>query len=224
MWQLVKKDFQAQKKSLRSLGLLLLGITGLILSGKAEPTLFGGIWGILTVMFTLSYTNGTILYEEKSRGYLFLRSLPLSPRQIVAAKFMGGLLSALATTLIVGILLTIAQMIYPPESLIPPFAAFIYLGVTLLFNGLVLMLSFRFGYMKAQRFFALIALSPLIFMALPKGWLKGFFYGPAMYMAAHVEATVAGFVLCVAVFLSAAFLYSIHCFQDADRLDSLLKN
>lgn len=174
MAMLVYKDLVQQRRRLL-IGCVMLLIFGLqfVMSGQAGPGSIGGIVGGLIVVSTL----GTA-YDEDRGGLVFLRSLPLTARDITASKFV----SALSFAALFSVVTLIPVRLFGHDSqawrvLAPAVVA--AACTALVISACALTVFFRHGYRSAQLFLMYFAagvtgLGLASELLLRSGRLKGF--------------------------------------------------
>ncbi len=151
--RLIKKDLWLQRSF--ALPLILIEVGGVLIFRIQMPWNLSGLLFLLTVGvalvgdFLICYR--TMLAEEKNRAMLFLRALPLSTEEIIAAKFAVNLLMVTLNLLILFGLYAIAQQSgrFGTE---PPLELTTFAGVVLLHwlaNSFFVTISMSFHSEKA---------------------------------------------------------------------------
>lgn len=117
------------------------------------------------------YASSTISMDESSHWDAYARTLPVSPRQLVSAKYLLTLLLT-AVSIPLGLLL-ILLIPDPKPSLMETASGMISAAaVTLIYLSFVMPLSYRFGAAKARSWVSitifLVFFGPLAFLALMK--------------------------------------------------------
>lgn len=142
-------------------------------------------YGLITVMTQMTflgyamvfvvgmYASSTIAMDENSHWDAYARTLPVSPRQIVAAKYLLTLVLTLAGTVLAGLLLLLIPKASAPalEEAAAGLAAAVL--VTLVYFSVSMPLSYRFGASKARSWVTtalliLVFVPAFLFMALPE--------------------------------------------------------
>lgn len=89
MWALVLKDFMYHRKFLLQIAFIFAAIV--VFFGKVNPDMVAVYFRVLPIV--MGMTPQTIFaYEERGNTFVFMRSLPLRPSQIVAAKYVFSIL------------------------------------------------------------------------------------------------------------------------------------
>ena len=117
------------------------------------------------------YTSSTISMDENSHWDAYARTLPVSPRQLVSAKYLLTLLLT-AASIPLGFLL-ILLIPDPKPSLLETTSGMVSAAaVTLLYLSFVMPLSYRFGAAKARSWVSItifvVFFGPVAFLALMK--------------------------------------------------------
>jgi len=156
LWRLLLKDLYLQKRRIiwTLWIVLILLVAARVVMGDAAPVIFFATAYFLTSIFTLQICYN----EEENKGLAFLRSLPLSTREVVSSKFCAMLLVTLLT-----LAAAFAWSLSLPTTNI--FAAgkqetalmLITFGeLYLVINSLLIFVYFRWGYARVQFLFSLI--------------------------------------------------------------------
>lgn len=151
MWGIVKKDI------LYFAGYFLLTawapVNLLILDGMNDGLVL--MLGIMPIMTAVSALGVIELLEEKSKGYAFLATLPITPGEIVRAKF-----ALIFSFVLLWVVLAFIMIAYGA-----PYAAFARLSrafilccavVCLGLVALLYILTFRFGFTRSIKIFAFV--------------------------------------------------------------------
>jgi hypothetical protein len=169
MWEVLKKDIKFVTIYLAAVlaAVLLL----LILTGDPLATAFV----LLCTVFIYFLVFGEIFineqYEEKHHGYIFLSTLPVNIKEIVAAKFIRVFLSAF---LFVGVIVLLISLSARPLEGIVMARSFILLNgvLALLLAGLAFIGLFGMGYTLFLRvaliFLVFLQMIPFILMSTKK--------------------------------------------------------
>lgn len=169
MWEVLKKDIKFVTIYLAAVlaAVLLL----LVLTGDPLATAFV----LLCTVFIYFLVFGEIFineqYEEKHHGYIFLSTLPVNIKEIVAAKFIRVFLSAF---LFVGVIVLLISLSARPLEGIVMARSFILLNgvLALLLAGLAFIGLFGMGYTLFLRialiFLVFLQLIPFLLMATKK--------------------------------------------------------
>ena len=117
------------------------------------------------------YASSTISMDENSHWDAYARTLPVSPRQLVSAKYLLTLLLT-AASIPLGFLL-ILLIPDPKPSLLETTSGMVSAAaVTLLYLSFVMPLSYRFGAAKARSWVSItifvVFFGPVAFLALMK--------------------------------------------------------
>lgn len=142
-------------------------------------------YGLITVMTQMTflgyamvfvvgmYASSTIAMDENSHWDAYARTLPVSPRQIVAVKYLLTLVLTLAGTVLAGLLLLLIPKASAPalEEAAAGLAAAVL--VTLVYFSVSMPLSYQFGAAKARSWVTtalliLVFVPAFLFMALPE--------------------------------------------------------
>ncbi|MGI6610312.1 MAG: ABC-2 transporter permease [Limnochordia bacterium] len=159
---LVYKDLvQQRSRLLVGCAILVIFSLNLAMGGEGGIGSIGGVLGGLIMVTTL----GTA-YEEDQGGLIYLRSLPLSARDITAGKFLSTLSFAFlftASGLLPVLLLTNSSQTW--QALVPGVVAAASSG--LLLSGFLLAVFFRHGYRSIRLYLMYFSLVPI---GLALGW------------------------------------------------------
>ena len=110
--------------------------------------IFQGLWMVLIVEGGIA---GNEKNEEKSKGYKFLRTLPLTDREIVRSKFILVLLTAV---FVLACNSTLYLLMPGPSHLkeVGPLYALIFTNLCLVLAGISYIIIFRFGHAAFVKF------------------------------------------------------------------------
>jgi hypothetical protein len=181
MWEVLKKDIKFVTIYLAAVlaAVLLL----LILTGDPLATAFV----LLCTVFIYFLVFGEIFineqYEEKHHGYIFLSTLPVNTKEVVAAKFLRVFISAF---LFVGVIVLLISLSARPLEGIVLARSFILLNgvLALVLAGLAFIGLFGMGYTLFLRisliFLVFLQLIPFLLMATKK--VDAFIHGVSDFL------------------------------------------
>ena len=169
MWEVLKKDakFVIIYLSMVVAAVLLLWI----LVGDPLATAFILLCTVLIYFLVFGEIFINEQYEEKHHGYVFLSTLPVNVKEIVAAKFLRVFLSAF---FLVGLIVLLISLSARPSEVIVLARSFILLNgvIALLLAGLAFIGLFGMGYTLFLRvaliFLVFLQLIPFILMSTQK--------------------------------------------------------
>lgn len=143
MWALIYKEFVQMRNYLLQVGLAIVVVV--ILFGQSLEGFILPYLGILPLVMAMTLPQMLFSLEERGNTLVYLRSLPVRPRQIVAGKFIVSLLIVLGLMLIqLGYAATMGQL----SSALSGLGQNLIIAALLL--GLSLYLHFRLGTNKAK--------------------------------------------------------------------------
>lgn len=90
MWSLVRKEFAYLRKFLLQMAFIFLAI--IVIFGQRDPNMAAVYFRILPIVMSMTIPQAIFAYEERGNTFIFLRSLPLRPGQIVAVKYVFSVL------------------------------------------------------------------------------------------------------------------------------------
>ncbi|HWI61461.1 MAG TPA: ABC-2 transporter permease [Symbiobacteriaceae bacterium] len=158
--QLIYKDFYVLRGSM-----LFVGVLGLVVpfltTRLDQGWLFLGMWTGLTGYF---FAISSCTYEETVGGWRWMRTLPVSARTIMLAKYAANLLFALVSS---GVLTLIGQVMasrgWLPAPAVPVYYyTFFPMPMVLVFGGLVMWLSVAWDFRRAQIAFYVFMLAIML--------------------------------------------------------------
>lgn len=152
MSYIIYKDLYQSKKTI--MVYLIIGLVFVILGTSSDNPAFIGIPIILIVYSVLARNE---LYEDKNKGYVFLKTLPLKPYKIVLSKYLLCIILALIGTLYSTVVLVLVKKGNIAYS---EFAVILACGaVALLMSGVLFNLIYRYGAAKAISYTRLVFIS-----------------------------------------------------------------
>ena len=165
MLKIVFKDIYQLRKSI-----VIYIIIGLFLSIFGIKDNNMSMIGISTFLIVYSVVAQSEFYEDKNRGYYFLKTLPIKRYKIVVSKFIttlilaaAGSLFGLTAALVLGDSIVFNQVLK---------IILMSLGISLNFAGTLYVLSYKMGALKAinitRYLFITFAFIPLILSSLLK--------------------------------------------------------
>lgn len=122
--------------------------------------IFQGLWMVLIVEGAIAANEKS---EEKSKGYEFMRTLPLTDREIVRSKFILVLFTVVSVLAFNSIL----YMIIPGPSHLKelgPFYALVCANFCLFLAGISYIIIFRFGHAAFVKF---VWIAMIVIMLIP---------------------------------------------------------
>jgi hypothetical protein len=169
MWEVLKKDAKFVIIYLAAVGAAVLLLW--ILVGDPLATAFILLCTVLIYFLVFGEIFINEQYEEKHHGYVFLSTLPVNMKEIVAAKFLRVFLSAF---FLVGLIVLLISLSARPSEVIVLARSFILLNgvIALLLAGLAFIGLFGMGYTLFLRisliFLVFLQLIPFILMSTQK--------------------------------------------------------
>lgn len=86
MWSLARKEVIQLRSHLIQIFLALTAV--ILIVGNNSPQFAFGYLNVFPVVMAMTLPQVIFTYEERSNTFVYLRSLPVRPRQIVAAKYV----------------------------------------------------------------------------------------------------------------------------------------
>jgi len=169
MWEVMKKDAKFVIIYLVAVAAAVLLLW--ILVGDPLATAFILLCTVLIYFLVFGEIFINEQYEEKHHGYVFLSTLPVNMKEIVAAKFLRVFLSAF---FLVGLIVLLISLSARPSEVIVLARSFILLNgvIALLLAGLAFIGLFGMGYTLFLRvsliFLVFLQLIPFILMSTQK--------------------------------------------------------
>jgi len=159
MWNIIKRNINSFAIYL-TVVFIFTGFIAISLNNELKVG-YVIISGFLVILQVVGGTFINEQYEEKHKGYVFLSILPVTEREIVAAKF---LLALITNVIFVGFLVLLFSLSpSPPEEIALAQSFVLFMGiVSLALAGLSYTGIFSIGYTK----FAVIILSFLVALGL----------------------------------------------------------
>ncbi len=155
---LIIKDILSLRKNIKMMGAMLLFFAVFAFIGN-DVTFVSGMATLLMTMLTVT----TLAYDEASKWDRYALSLPITRKQLVLSKYLLTLLLALGGAVISLIILLTASLTGNGISVIEALATVYGLfWVSLVFTGILLPLTYKFGVEKSRLFvFAIFGLPTL---------------------------------------------------------------
>ena len=153
---LLYKDFSVLTNSYKRNALLVVVLYAAIVTATQQAYLAY----VLTVMGGL-YASSTVSFDEQARWDAYARTLPLTPRQIVGAKYLLCLVATavmgLMSAAMLLVLLPLAATLTGDAAEIPTVAETMVsiltcAGVSMLMSAVVLPFSYKYGGAKARSY------------------------------------------------------------------------
>lgn len=124
---------------------------------------WSSLYVIIIMLIMLVY--GTVMHvekhEDKNSAYAFLRTLPISDREVVTAKFILLLFLDIIGVAYLWAAIRLSELTYSPISILPRYL--ITAGIVcLVFSGIIYLGIYRFGYMKMKAWIMVLYLAMLI--------------------------------------------------------------
>lgn len=101
MWVLVYKEFIQVRSYL--LKIVVFMVAALALLGKVSPAFITSYLTVMPVVLSMVLPQMVFGQEERGNTFVFLRSLPMRPRDIVAAKYLMSVLVNVAFIAIIAL-------------------------------------------------------------------------------------------------------------------------
>lgn len=154
MWNLIAKDLYLQR--VRMTLVVVLAGAATVAMFIAEHMSSGGLYPAI-LMFTFGVTFTFALFscshEERNNSVSFLRSLPVPARTVVNSKFTAMIVLEAVVLIFLYVLICLGKMagILAVNAFSVDIRFFVLAGlVVLLFNSIVLLIYFRWGYNRIQ--------------------------------------------------------------------------
>ena len=148
MFGIIKKDIKYSV--LYQLPLMTLIVSYLFIKRQSVDATFMALMGSFTFLIVISSVMISESHEERSKGYLFLSTLPLSTTAIVLGKFLLTLIIDLILVTLSLILVSTSEGTVLFKSVGNAFL--ILVGtVALIASALLYIGSFKFGFTKTMR-------------------------------------------------------------------------
>lgn len=219
MWQLVIKDLYLQRRRLTLLSILTAAAVGMMFF-KTDFGSNGFYPALLIFLFAITYTYTlySCFTEDRNKGMMFLRTLPVSARTIVNSKFMGVIVLEFMMMVMVYLIVYAGKWagFLAAKYLSMDFGYLFLVGLTvLLFNSIVLLIYFRWGYNRMQMIYT-ISFFVVFFGGLAVGKAMPAF---TIFIGGFTTAQAAVFGLLLAVLLELlCWLGSISALKRRDLL------
>lgn len=165
MWALVRKEFTHLRKFILQVAVIFVAIV--ILFGQRNPEMTAVYFRILPIVMGMTIPQTIFTYEERGNTFIFLRSLPLRPNQIVAAKYVFSLLLLTSSGLLSLGIITWLVSEHSPIDL----NLMILLSSALM--ALSLYLHFRLGVNSAKTALLVLVLGSGVFVGGILTWTRG---------------------------------------------------
>ena len=151
MWPLVNKEFvQLRLYAIPVVGLMVLWVVAL---GRVVPTTAITVFNALSVAMAFNLPAYSFAQEERNSTFVFMRTLPLRPHEIVAAKYLATGVFTVAVPLL-GLALGPLSGLVGPDMLI---RVTMVLSLSLFLGAVNFFLHFWLG-LKAAKSASLVVL------------------------------------------------------------------
>ncbi len=156
---LLLKDLYTMRQYGKTL-LFMLVFFGLISSGLDNPaTFFEGFIILMSMMLTIS----SFSYDGLAKWDRYALSLPVTRKEIVAAKYLLSIILCLLGTVLSFVISAVVLTIKPVEGFgltEQLFATAVIICAALFFTGILLPLTFQFGVEKSRIFMLAVFAAP----------------------------------------------------------------
>ncbi len=155
MWNMIAKDLYLQRLRMTLLVVLTGAAVGGMFLGNSDMRR-GGLYAavmVLVLAITYTFTLYSCFHEDKNKSLSFLRSLPVPARTVVNSKFAAMIILEAVVLILLFVLLYLGRMTGMPMTggLFTDLSFFVLVGlIVLLFNSIVLLIYFRWGYVRIQ--------------------------------------------------------------------------
>lgn len=149
------KEWSILTRSYKQIVLLLVVLYGVLGVATGQTTMAYALQVVFSIMVT-----STIAFDENSHWDAYVRTLPVTPGQIVGCKYLFGLGGLAAGTVLTALIVALSNLLDKPlliyhtvdkVSAIDLAAALLVCGsLSLLFVGLILPLSYCFNSARAR--------------------------------------------------------------------------
>ena len=149
------KEWSILTRSYKQIVLFLVVIYGLLGIAMGQTTMAYALQVVFSIMVT-----STIAFDENSHWDAYVRTLPVTPGQIVGCKYLFGLGGLAAGTVLTALIVALSNLLDKPiliyhtvdkVSAVELAAALLVCGsLSLLFVGLILPLSYCFNSARAR--------------------------------------------------------------------------
>lgn len=146
-----KEIFQSRKTLLMY---MVMGLAFAIVGITSGNTV---MLSIPTLLIVYSVAARNEIYEDKNRGYDFLKTLPIKPYKIVVSKFITAfILSAVGCLYALVIIMLFGKEIALEQALSIALSSS---GISLIFAGIFYVMVYKFGAVKAINIIRLVFIS-----------------------------------------------------------------
>lgn len=162
MTGLILKDLLYLKRTAKVLIVFLVFYPVLFAATDSEGVASGALSGVI-VMLTLILSVNAFAYDEAAKWKFYERSLPVSPKRIVLARYLLTLFFTTALTLLS---LLIEWLVFRGVAMETAAALLISWSVSLLFCSVLFPLMYKYGTQKARLVLMIIVLLPTLGLML----------------------------------------------------------
>jgi hypothetical protein len=151
---LLYKDFVAILCSYKKNVLLVFAVYILLGFGMKMPLML-----CMLAFFTGIYALSCLTFDETAHFDAYARTLPITPGQIVAARYLAGLICMGAGVVVSGVLLAVYPLIFAAEegyALQSAASCLAALSTTLLYYAIAYPLSFQVGAAKSRSYVMIV--------------------------------------------------------------------
>lgn len=196
MWRLIGKDIHLLRSTLWTQAGVIVLVVGAALLLREPMISFYALVLLSTYSLLILplLTIAILTAEEKNRGLLFLRTLPLRPGTIVAAKYLGTLILAAAAAAIISALAWLVARVAPPGGSGTNFNYPMLVMWNLPLSGFLWLSGLNRGFKTAQNIVLAVYLGvffvgfPVItWLGLKPGALIGLVFSPSLGQAVTVS-------------------------------------
>ncbi|MGQ9780571.1 MAG: ABC-2 transporter permease [Bacillota bacterium] len=168
MWRLIGKDIRLLRSTLLTQLLLVGLVVGATLLLREQTISFFAfvLFGTYSLLIVPLFVITILTTEEKNRGLVFLRTLPLRPGTIVAAKYLGTLILAAAWAAIISVLARFLAWAVPPGGSGMRFNYPMLVMWNLPLGGMLWLFGLERGFKTAQNIVLAVYLAALV-LGLP---------------------------------------------------------
>lgn len=143
MWVLVQNEVKMLRNNL--LQIFGVVIVAVIVFARTAPQFVSAYFTVFPVVMGMTLPQMSFSQEERGRTFVFLRSLPVRPREIVAAKYFVSFL----VTIVFWIMILVAMVALPDLKLTYSLASFV-VAVSAILSAISYFQHFALGIKSAK--------------------------------------------------------------------------
>jgi ABC-type transport system involved in multi-copper enzyme maturation permease subunit len=119
-----------------------------------DASFLGGVMIIFSVMIIIT----TMAYDEKAKWDRYALTMPLSRKDVVASKYLLGLLNIILSVA----LFMVVSLVFPMETAETWLVALSFFSLGLIFLSVILPVMFKFGVEKGRLIMTAVVLAPVV--------------------------------------------------------------